>query len=131
MEFVDDNCLENLNVTRADGRVTWAARGQQSAIDFVLSNRLASEHVSNMWIDEEGVYDISTDHNMIVVEYTAKTTSYRQMTTKDKQSWKLKEADWHAFQSKLSSLELNLDGLVSETSRSFISNVIATGEESI
>ncbi len=37
-DFVNDMNLENLNVTLAEGCVTWSARDQESAIDYVLVN---------------------------------------------------------------------------------------------
>ena len=38
LEFMDELNMENLNVTLAEGRVTWCAREQESAIDYVLVN---------------------------------------------------------------------------------------------
>ncbi|XP_063861825.1 uncharacterized protein LOC135101590 [Scylla paramamosain] len=67
-EFVDELELENLNVTLAEGRVTWSAREQESAIDYMLVNGRMREIVSHMWIDEDGLVDIVSDHNMLVVE---------------------------------------------------------------
>lgn len=37
-EFVYEMNLENLNVTMAEGCVTWGARDQKSAIDYVIIN---------------------------------------------------------------------------------------------
>ena len=67
-EFIDEMNLENLNQTLADGRVTWSARNQESAIDYVLVNGKMRESVARMWIDEDGVIDVVSDHNMLVVE---------------------------------------------------------------
>ncbi|MPC33932.1 hypothetical protein E2C01_027301 [Portunus trituberculatus] len=57
-KFVDEMELENLNVTLAEGRVTWNAREHESAIDYMLVNGRMREIVSHMWIDEDGMVDI-------------------------------------------------------------------------
>lgn len=67
-EFVYDMTLENLNETLAEGRITWRAREQESAIDCVLVNGKIRESVLRMWIDEDGIIDAVFDHNMLVVE---------------------------------------------------------------
>ena len=67
-EFASDTDLENLNETLAEGRVTWRARERESAIDCVLVNARMRELVTRMWVDEEGMIDIVSDHNMLVVE---------------------------------------------------------------
>ena len=48
--------------------MTWGAREQESAIDYVLVNGRMHEMVSHMWIDEDGMVDNVSDHNMLVVE---------------------------------------------------------------
>ena len=63
-EFVDEMDLENLNETLAEGRVTWCARNQESAIDYMLVSGRMREIVDRMWIDEDGTIDIVSDHNM-------------------------------------------------------------------
>ncbi|KAG0714930.1 hypothetical protein GWK47_013130 [Chionoecetes opilio] len=68
MTVEDELELENLNETVAEGRVTWNARNQESAIDYVLVNGKMRESVARMWIDEEGKIDIVSDHNMLVVD---------------------------------------------------------------
>ncbi len=40
----------------------------ESAIDYVLVNGKMRECVSRMWIDEDGMIDVVSDHNMMVVE---------------------------------------------------------------
>ncbi|MPC73953.1 hypothetical protein E2C01_068296 [Portunus trituberculatus] len=67
-EFVDEMELENLNVTLAEGRVTWNAREHESAIDYLLVNERMREIVSHMWIDKDGMVDIVSDHNMLVMD---------------------------------------------------------------
>ena len=47
-EFMDEMNLENLNETLAEGRVTWSAKNQESAIDFVLVNGKMRESVTRM-----------------------------------------------------------------------------------
>ena len=45
VEFVSEMNLENLNETLAEGRVTWNARNQESAIDYMLVNGRMRESV--------------------------------------------------------------------------------------
>ena len=71
VEFVDKMNLENLNVTLAEGRVTWNAREHESAIDYMLVNGRMRENVSRMWVNEDGMVDIVFDYNMMVVESDA------------------------------------------------------------
>ncbi|MPC22530.1 hypothetical protein E2C01_015547 [Portunus trituberculatus] len=66
--FVDETDVENRNETLAEGRVTWCARNQESAIDYMLVNRRMREIVDLIWIDEDGMIDIVLDHNMVVLE---------------------------------------------------------------
>ena len=48
------------------GVITWASRGRESAIDFVLTNNIMYRKFSNMYIDEEGIkFDLS-DHMISV-----------------------------------------------------------------
>ncbi|KAG0725926.1 hypothetical protein GWK47_037610 [Chionoecetes opilio] len=62
-EFIDELELENLNETVAEGRVTWNASNQESAIDCVGEWQNARR-----WIDEDGITDIVSDHTMLVVD---------------------------------------------------------------
>ena len=57
-EFVNELSLENLNETLAEGHVTWCARNQESAIDYMLVNGRMREIVDRMWIAEDGMIDI-------------------------------------------------------------------------
>ena len=66
LEFMEENRLENLNVTVAEGRVTWMSKETKSAIDYILVNEKVRKHVKSMWIDEEG--QIDSDHNMLVMD---------------------------------------------------------------
>lgn len=56
-EFVEEMEAENLNVTLAEGWVTWSAREQESAIDCVLVNGRMHEIVPHVWVGEDGFLD--------------------------------------------------------------------------
>ena len=68
LKFMDEADLENLNVTMAEGKVTWRTREYESAIDYVLVNERARRNIRKMVIDEEGEWDVNTDHNVIEIE---------------------------------------------------------------
>ena len=100
-EFVDELNLENLNETIAEGRVTWSARNQESAIDYVLVNGKMREIVDRMWIDEDGVIDVVSDHNMLVVDCMISGKNEVKVKEK-KRKWRLRDANWENFQVCLS-----------------------------
>ena len=54
-----------------------------------------------MWIDEERMIDIVSDHNMLVVECKDTTRKVSEDRRK-KKKWKLRDADWENFQVDLS-----------------------------
>ncbi|MPC70150.1 hypothetical protein E2C01_064389 [Portunus trituberculatus] len=76
-EFVDEMELENLNVTLAGGCV------------------------SHMWIDEDGVVDIVSDHNMLVMEGRMQSGSEVRVVGKERR-WKLRDVGWENYQVDLS-----------------------------
>ncbi|KAK8402452.1 hypothetical protein O3P69_000692 [Scylla paramamosain] len=100
-EFVDELELENLNVTLAEEHVTWSAREQQSAINYMLVNGRMCEIVSHMWIDEDGLVDIVSDHNMLVVECLMQGENEVKVASK-KKKWRLRDVGWENFQVDLS-----------------------------
>ena len=104
-EFVYEMNLENLNVTIAEGCVTWSARGQKFAIDYVLVNERARVNVNKMWIDEDGEFDIATDHTMIVIEWRRNGRTRVGRNKRNGGAWKIRYADWVGFQNELVSTE--------------------------
>ena len=68
-EFVSENELENLNVSIAKGKVTWSNKENCLAIDYILVKKNARRKVMCMWVDETGVLDIRSDHDMFVIEF--------------------------------------------------------------
>ena len=123
-EFVDEMNLENLNETLAEGRVTWRARNQESAIDYMLVNGRMREAVTRMWIDEDGMIDVVSDHNMLVMECEVYGRKEIKEKTR-KRRWRLRDAKWENFQVDLSERDWE-DGRVSgvdELNEKFIGNV--------
>ncbi len=107
LDFTEENDLENLNITIGEGQVTWNAREARSAIDYVLVNSRARECISRMWIDEDGEYDITTDHNMLVVEYRSEKKQ-KDVVVKKKRKWRIKDANWDDFQVDLGTNEIDI-----------------------
>ena len=131
-EFIDEMNLENLNQTLADGRVTWSARNQESAIDYVLVNGKMRESVARMWIDEDGVIDVVSDHNMLVVECMVGRKSEVKVKEK-KRKWRLRDANWENFQLCLSEKMWNIESVqdVDELNEKLIENVRSAGVSEI
>ena len=100
-EFIDEMNLDNLNETLAEGHVTWSARNQESAIDFVLVNGKMRESVTRMWIDEDGLIDIVSDHNMLMEECMVVGKNEKKSKVQ-KKKWRLRDANWENFQVCLS-----------------------------
>ena len=123
-EFVDEMNLENLNVTLAEGRVTWNARNQESAIDYVLVNEKMRECVSRMWIDEDGMIDVVSDHNAMVVECKPQYKKVKNERPSLKK-WRLREVKWEDFQVELSEMDWLYENAcdVDEVNKKFVSNV--------
>ena len=103
IDFTEEMHLENLNVTIGVGRETWSARGQKSAIDYMLVNERARKQVTSMWVDEERQIDISSDHNMLVMNYSRSTLQKNTVTKRPdrKRKWRLRDAKWDDFQVEL------------------------------
>ena len=123
-EFVNEMNLENLNVTMAEGRVTWSARDQVSAIDYVLVNGKMRECVSRMWIDEDGMIDVVSDHNMLVVECNFSSRP-ESGVKRERKKWRLRDARWEDFQVDVAELDWLLESVqgVDEANKVFIENV--------
>ena len=85
LKFMDEANVENLNVTMADGKVTWRVRENESAIDFVLANEGARRNIRKMVIDEDGEWDVNTDHNVLWVEFCiGKSDKKKSIESKNK-----------------------------------------------
>ena len=110
VEFLKDMDMENLNETLTEGRMTWCATNQESAFDYMLVNGRMCENVSRVWVDEDGMIDIVSDDNMLVVE--CRLYSKRETRAKSKkEKWRLKDVGWENFQVDLSERNWEDDSL--------------------
>lgn len=71
-DSVDEMNLENLSVT-------WRARDQKSAIDYVSVNGIIRECVSRVLIDGDAVIDVLCGYNMLGVECCLYARNEREM----------------------------------------------------
>ena len=69
LNFVETSNLEILNRTIGERKVTWKGRCFESAIDYILVNQGARELVHEIVIDEDGLVDIDSDHNVLLLRY--------------------------------------------------------------
>ena len=97
LDFAEAQDLEILNVTIAEGRVTWSGRDSESAIDYMLVNEKARERVTKMWIDEKREIDVASDHNVMVIEFECMKEGKIEEKKDEKNTWKMREADWDKF----------------------------------
>ena len=69
LNFVETSNLEILNRTIGERKVTWKGRCFESAIDYILVIQGARELVHEIVIDEDGLVDIDSDHNVLLLRY--------------------------------------------------------------
>ena len=109
LDFAEEFNLEILNHTIAKGKVTWYSKEYQSAIDYILVNGWGRAKVLNMWIDEDGVIDVDSDHNLMIIDcYLPKdkeTKQLKQKVSQGKKRWKLKGVTWENFEVDLQVLD--------------------------
>ena len=130
-EFCDETQFEILNETVAEGRVTWQRREVQSAIDYVLTNARARERVCNMCIDEEGGFNIDTDHNLLYVMYESRLRERRIHKVRKKKKWCLNNVDWSRFQMDLSQMADVEDGDVDSMNDALVGKVSEVAKKRI
>ena len=75
-------------------------------------------------VNQEGVIDIVSDHNMLVVECMLNGREERKVKMK-KKKWRLRDADWESFQVELSENRWEHEDLpgVNEMNERFTENV--------
>ncbi len=71
---------------------------------FLLVNGKMRECVSRMWIDEDGMIDVVSDHNMLVVECNLYGRNERKVK-QERKKWRLRDVRWEDFQIDLRELD--------------------------
>ena len=140
LDFAENQNLEILNSTIARGKVTWTSGNSKSAIDYVLTNSNARDFIDSMWIDEEGNVDITTDHNLIMIDVKSKIV--KKTMNKCRTSWKIRDANWHNYRSALNrfdiledecfeidSMEQNMKNKITSTANNIIGKTRGTQKQ--
>ncbi|KAF2348032.1 Endonuclease/exonuclease/phosphatase [Trinorchestia longiramus] len=96
MDFCEGNEFENFIVAIGNSLHTWENREWKAAIDYVLVNHEARQHVREMYVDENE-FDIDTDHRMLVLRYKCGGKEVMQQMSSVKEKWCLKAANWEEF----------------------------------
>ncbi|KAF2353786.1 Endonuclease/exonuclease/phosphatase [Trinorchestia longiramus] len=96
IDFCEENEFENLNVTIGNGLHTWENKEWKAAIDYMLVNHEARQHVREMYVDENE-FDIDTDHRMLVLKYKWGRKEVMQEMSSVKEKWCLEAANWEEF----------------------------------
>ena len=104
-EACEEESLEILNETVAEGKVTWCRREQQSTVDYVLANEHARKKVMSVFIDEEREFSVNTDHNLLLVRYECGMVERKRMNQRCAK-WKLRSGNWMAYKEKLRDINL-------------------------
>ena len=104
--FTDQQNLEILNITIAEGKVTWRkeinGKIQQSAIDYILINNNIRPQVDKMIIDEDKNLEIQSDHNPLILHIqTQKNTNNKIQNKNYKPTRKRKKANWNNFRDQI------------------------------
>ena len=86
LSFTEKNDLENGNLTKTIRKITWRrARGnEKSQIDYVLYSKMMGDKINKIWIDEEKNFNVSPDHNIMMVEYSHKEKKIKSHKNKKK-----------------------------------------------
>ena len=114
MDFAEDCEYEILNHTIGQGKVTWKSRAFESAIDYMMVNQKARERVKEMVVDEEGEFNVDTDHNAIVLSYrwgslddqgSNRVKGRAKAPPRTDSFWKCRGRDYEGFEADLSELD--------------------------
>ena len=102
--FCEEMRLEIFNETIANGRITWQSRDSTSAIDYVLASIEARERVTSMSIDEEGCFNVGSDHNLLLVEYRYRVRKCESRVCKKRKKWCLRNMNWEKFKEDMNAM---------------------------
>ncbi|KAF2354818.1 Endonuclease/exonuclease/phosphatase [Trinorchestia longiramus] len=129
IDFCEGNEFENLNVTIRNGLHTWESKEWKAAIDYVLMNHEARQHVREMYVDENK-FDIDTDHRMLVLStYGVEKVMQEMISVKEK--WCLKAANWEEFDKERGIRVWNENGNVNDMNKKMAKMLYATAEQII
>jgi len=131
LKFCEDTSLEILNLTLAEGKVTWRSRGQKSAIDYILVNGKARRKVLRMEVDENKEIEISSDHNFIFIEYARVNATTENEVRENGRVWKLWRANWDNFKRHLNNVPLIEDENVDVLNQYITTKLKETGEKTV
>ena len=106
LTFTEENDLEIGNLTKAIGKVTWQRKGgtERSAIDYLLFNNKLAGKIKIIKVDEEKIFDLNSDHNMITVEIRNQERKNNKIIQKQIRKWKRKNVDWKKYREELEKL---------------------------
>ncbi len=96
-ELMEEMELVQVNGTsKCKGRWTWGRRDKKSVIDYVIADKEVFECIEKMWIDDDGIITIGSDHNFI--EVTIEMMADRKQTEYEP-NWKIcSDTPWENFQ---------------------------------
>ncbi|KAF2344204.1 Endonuclease/exonuclease/phosphatase [Trinorchestia longiramus] len=130
IDFFEGNEFENLNVTIGNGLHTWESKEWKAAIDYVLVNHEARQHVREMYV-AENEFDIDTDHRMLVLKYKWDEKEVMQKMSTVKEKWCLKAASWEEFDKELGRRVWNKNVNVNHMNKEMAKMLYATPEQII
>ena len=118
-------CVLN-NSSICKGRITRKNTGKEneiSAIDFVIANQEMAALVTEMLIDEDGIYKIKgrneTDHNTICVELNINAMEREKVVKKTDWNLRASSEKWAQFGNELEKRKDAADQIISDTNLPF------------
>jgi hypothetical protein len=99
-------CVKNFDEF-TKGVWTWGRGDKCSVIDYILVGEEYSSNVENVIVDEEGIFDMNSDHNVITWEFkdsgsseggSNKSNVNNKRKNNGKVRWNLESAKWDDFQ---------------------------------
>ena len=98
--FTEEHNMDIVNLTEmCKGKWTWMRNNQKSIIDYVLTNENMTSVVSEMTVDDKGIWESFSDHNWIEVKIQCKP---RERKTDIEGKWNIRDnTNWARYKEML------------------------------
>ncbi|KAF2345016.1 hypothetical protein FHG87_024228 [Trinorchestia longiramus] len=110
-----------------NGLHTWESKEWKVAINYVLVNYEARQHVRDMNVDKNE-FDVDTYHRKLVLKYKWSGKEAMQEMSRVKEKWRLKAINWEEFNKELRRRVWNRNGNVNDMNHEMAKALYATAE---
>ncbi|XP_033127437.1 uncharacterized protein LOC117125145 [Anneissia japonica] len=111
IDFSNDSDLHIVNCSdKCTGKFTWFQNQHKSILDYGLVSNNVYDNIKEFLIDDHGIFNLGSDHNMITIEMDIQPTHKIQTVKTIDYCWNIKhDQDWIPFQEDLVSRFNNWD----------------------